>query len=1092
MPDDLDRLKSALADRYPIERELGSGGMATVYLARDVKHDRDVAVKVMHPELAAALGTERFLREIKLTASLSHPHILPLIDSGEAGGFLFYVMPFIEGETLRQRLDREHQLPIEEAVRIVQQVARALSHAHSLGVVHRDIKPENILLTGEQAVVADFGIARAVTEAGGEKLTQTGLALGTPTYMSPELATGRSEVDVRSDIYALGCVLYEMLVGEPPFTGPTSQAVLARHAVDPVPSLRTVRLTISGPLEQAVFKALAKVPADRYRTAEEFGAALTTLTTPEYGVPMGGMSGAVQDRAERRRAKPWESIVRPMRAHPVIAVGGLVILLAAAVIGGKTLGASRAAAWVDGRPASVVVVPFSTSTSTARERAMASDLADDITRELNKWESIRAIPSVSLSGPLFDLGLPGPTLELIEDGISVARAVGAQALAAVTLNLRGDTAFVEATLFDARGQKSVGPSIQASGAANEMLTLVAPVVYGILGIDQVTADPGELRRLTAVPAALARLTEGQRYLASWRLGDAERSFRQAIVLDTSFATAMNNLAQTLYWQAAPSDTRLEGVGPEISSLSAFALRHSAGLPIRDSMHIAAFYAFQQGDYPTARQHYQSILRSDSTDVYAWLMLGSVEFKDPWLQEKSPRLLGPRGNLNVAIRAFSEAVRLQPTFDLGYGHLFEIYKVVTESIDRGTCGGFELPRDEFIAPWGDKTPYRARAFCAVALDSIEWVTKAAFDSLDASLIEAGATRLFDQSVQAIRRWADFAPGLAQPREEIAAAMLARRARLRLAAPESIDSLGQLALESAAQALALKGDTLPFDLLRLGGLYLGAGDPAEAVRLTDEAFARYGSAPRNQLAVNVLLASGQPLRALSLVSSSTKQTFLPDSVADSLIPYGGAEVIIERIRVLAATGVEGTRIRRELDALRRVWSLPRYSERQIQLLRRSVTFDVAPALASDDSALAAWDDGLGLDIPLWRALVVSKRDSVTAHALLRQAVGSKVPGVSQAERAFILGVVATRIGDQGQAGELFARLDSLPLRVDGPDRAWGLRSLSYLMRARAYEANRDTQRAVQSYEHFIGAWTNADSLTKPLVDEARRDLRRLKPG
>src|SRR5438067_12442417 len=223
------RLQAALADRYTIERELGRGGMATVYLAQDRKHHRRVAIKVLKPELAAALGPERFLQEIEIAAGLTHPHILPLHDSGEATGLLYYVMPYVEGETLRNRLDRAGQLPVAEAVQITREVADALSHAHRHDVVHRDIKPENILLEAGHAVVSDFGIARAITAAAGGSLTGTGLALGQPGYMSPEQASGTDPIDGRSDVYSLGCVLYEMLAGEPPYTGPSAQIVISKR-----------------------------------------------------------------------------------------------------------------------------------------------------------------------------------------------------------------------------------------------------------------------------------------------------------------------------------------------------------------------------------------------------------------------------------------------------------------------------------------------------------------------------------------------------------------------------------------------------------------------------------------------------------------------------------------------------------------------------------------------------------------------------------------------------------------------------------------------------------------------------------------------
>jgi tetratricopeptide (TPR) repeat protein len=255
--------------------------MATVYLAEDLKHHRQLAIKVLNPELTASVGAERFLREIEIAARLRHPNILMLIDSGEADGCLYYVMPYVAGESLRVRLNREPQLPIDHALQITREVADALDHAHGQGVVHRDIKPENILLESGHAMVTDFGIARAVTVAGGEKLTATGVAVGTPHYMSPEQATGRGAIDGRSDIYALGCVLYEMLGGEPPFTGPSAQAILARHAVDPVPNLRTLRATVPVDLVQAIERALHKSPADRFETAGACAAALeSALTAP--------------------------------------------------------------------------------------------------------------------------------------------------------------------------------------------------------------------------------------------------------------------------------------------------------------------------------------------------------------------------------------------------------------------------------------------------------------------------------------------------------------------------------------------------------------------------------------------------------------------------------------------------------------------------------------------------------------------------------------------------------------------------------------------------------------------------------------------
>ena len=272
--DTLEQVRRSVADRYRVERELGAGGMATVYLAHDLKHDRKVALKVLKPDLAATIGHERFLREITNTANLRHPHILPLFDSGEAGGLLYYAMPYVVGETLRARLDREKQLPLDETFRVTTEVAEALSYAHAQGLVHRDIKPENILIDAGHAVVADFGIARAISTSGGESLTQTGLAIGTPAYMSPEQAAGESHIDGRSDQYALACLAYEMLAGQPPFIGPTAASVVHQQlSADPRP-VTQLRAALPANVSKALHRALAKNPADRFSTPTAFAAEL--------------------------------------------------------------------------------------------------------------------------------------------------------------------------------------------------------------------------------------------------------------------------------------------------------------------------------------------------------------------------------------------------------------------------------------------------------------------------------------------------------------------------------------------------------------------------------------------------------------------------------------------------------------------------------------------------------------------------------------------------------------------------------------------------------------------------------------------------
>ena len=358
--DPLGRITAALAGRYAVERELGHGGMATVYLARDRAHDRPVAIKVLRPELDAAMGADRFLREIGLLARLTHPNILPILDSGSADGLLYYVMPYVAGESLRARLQREGQLPLGDALRIGEQLLEALAQAHANGVVHRDVKPENILLSHGQALLADFGIARGADDPAAERLTATGMSIGTPAYMSPEQAAGSRTVDARSDLYSAACVIYEMLAGEPPFTGPTPQAILARRLSQAVPSLGIVRENLPGGIEPALMRALARAPADRFASAAEFAAA---LRSGDASTPGGRW---------RRRA----------------ALGaGVVLVIAAAAFGASRMRGPASSTGAPPAPSAdrrrLAVLPFGTLGPDTAAAYLAAGLGADISAALS-------------------------------------------------------------------------------------------------------------------------------------------------------------------------------------------------------------------------------------------------------------------------------------------------------------------------------------------------------------------------------------------------------------------------------------------------------------------------------------------------------------------------------------------------------------------------------------------------------------------------------------------------------------------------------------------------------------------------------------
>ncbi|MGH7607456.1 MAG: protein kinase domain-containing protein, partial [Gemmatimonadales bacterium] len=503
--DPIAELNAALAERYVIDRELGRGGMAVVYLARDLKHERFVALKTLRPEVAVAVGRDRFLREIRLAARLQHPNILAVYDSGQAAGELYYVMPFVEGESLRNRLEREPQLPLDDALQITREVGDALSYAHDHDVVHRDIKPENILLSGGHAIVADFGIARAISAAGGDKLTETGLGIGTPSYMSPEQAAGTAKVDRRSDIYSLACVLYETLAGQPPFTGPTAQAILARHSLDSVPRLKIVREMIPDQLERVINRALAKAPADRYQTAAQFAEALAAAST-----------GRISRVTARR---PFGSGGFPWRMRTPVVVATILPLFAVLAVGVWILlggngedgtGGTRA-----GRldPARVAVLYFQDLSPDSSLRYLAAGLTHGLIDELSRVGQIEVLSRNAVAS---FRGAP-PSRD------SLARALTAGSLVEGTVDAQGEQVRINVRLVDG-----------TSGVDLERTSIVLPAREPLAMRDSVVAEVATLlRRSLGEEVELRQRRAGTENTDAWTLvqrgdwlrSEAQRAYR---------------------------------------------------------------------------------------------------------------------------------------------------------------------------------------------------------------------------------------------------------------------------------------------------------------------------------------------------------------------------------------------------------------------------------------------------------------------------------------------------------------------------------------------------------------------------------------
>jgi tetratricopeptide (TPR) repeat protein len=616
MAEVFDRLTAALSDRYAIERELGSGGMATVYLAEDLKHHRKVAVKVLRPELAAAVGADRFVREIEIAAGLTHPHILPLHDSGEADGFLYYVMPYIEGESLRDRLDREGKLSVADTIRITDHVASALSYAHERGVVHRDVKPENILLAGDQAIVADFGIARAVSVAGGERLTGTGLAVGTPAYMSPEQSMGQEDVDARSDVYALGCVVYEMVGGRAPFEGTSAQALLAKQVLDAVPGLRKDDPAIPLYVERAVERALAKSPEERFQSASTFAEALTTET--------------VVARLGRRRL-PW-SVVWGVGAGALVA-GTAVVLWQ---------GQSGARADVPLDPNLAVVLPFAARGGGEELERLGEALPVLLEPWLTGEGAPRAASAVEVErawqARLADGG--GEAMSPAE-ARDLGRRLGAgQVWLGRLMAFPNEQVVINADVWQvADGERLAQAQVQ--GELDSLLVLINQLVRDLL-----PQQAGERRgaaelTTTSLPAQRAYL-EGRRFLASGQWDAALTAFRRALERDSTFAVA------AFYRSFATKATRLTGYGiPRADSLVC-ALRDRLGR--RERLLLLCEGAETPWEH---LERTREALRLAPDWGEAWYTFGDVLFH--W-----GGLLGVRNAHDSAAAAFDRAIALADT------------------------------------------------------------------------------------------------------------------------------------------------------------------------------------------------------------------------------------------------------------------------------------------------------------------------------------------------------------------------------------------------------------------------------------------------
>ncbi len=626
-------LSGVLANRYRIEGVIGAGGMATVYRARDLQHDTTVAIKLPRPELVMQLGADRFAREIQISTQLQHPHIVPVFDSGTFEGLPFYVMPFVQGETLEHRLKREGALAIEEALEIACEVADGLAYAHKNGFIHRDVKPANVLLANGHALLADFGIARAVERAGAQKLTESGFAIGTVDYMSPEQASASSDVDGRSDVYSLACVLYEMLAGQPPFAGSTARSVMARHLIDPPPPLRTVRATVSTRLEQVLMKAMEKVPVDRYAGAAEFRAALKhpgildDLPTGTARVPSGGRAAATGATT----SGPAAPSSRRRRLAMIAAAAALVVAAATAI---WQLSGARDAP-LDAKR--TMIFPFVVPDGFAGARTAGEDMATIVGTALDGAGSLRWIDGWALLDAARREDIRALTLD---DARDLALAKRCATFITGRLLTLGDSVKVVLTLHDVRGDsviadgtatgKTADPWRQALSAVNTILPRLIPGGATDISTEWVNRPPGAVASFLMGEAAFRRL----------HLTEALGHYRDAVKGDSSFAMAAIRGAQAATWNHREGEAR--------SMIQAALARPLAP---RYVSFARGYLAYLDGRADSAVTHLNAAIAADPEMGVAWMQLGEVY----------THLLPLKGNLDsLADAAFLRARQLDST------------------------------------------------------------------------------------------------------------------------------------------------------------------------------------------------------------------------------------------------------------------------------------------------------------------------------------------------------------------------------------------------------------------------------------------------
>jgi serine/threonine-protein kinase len=1019
-----DRLQAALGDAYRVERELARGGMSRLFLATEASLNRRVVVKLLPPEMASEVSAARFKQEIEVVAQLQHPHVLPVHAAGSREDLIYYVMPYVAGESLRHRLNQEGKLSVEEASLILTEVADALAFAHERGVVHRDIKLENILLQQGHAVLTDFGVARALEEARGEsRLTEVGMAVGTPGYMSPEQASGETNLDARSDVYALAVVGYEMLVGDQPFTGPNAQSVLAAHLTEEAPRVREQRPDVPEQLDAAIARALAKPPTERFQTAAMFRDALRVSTATPAQVP-------AQQKPSRRAV---------YAAMAAVAFAASIALLLLWPRGWSIEGDPRK---------SLIVFPFENLTSATENDYLQDASLNLLGLAVAHWEDMRVYDDERTNSLLRRRGIDSPNDIDFDAARGMAKDANVGTFIMGDIRREGDSLAFEAKVHDVANGDRLATEIVRTGLNADPRPLFDSLAVLILQISG--APPGErpdlLAETTQSLDAYREYLAGTEAMQLLEIDSARAHLERAIGLDSTFALAYMRLVDVDGWAVLEQDpqSRRENV--------AKAMAHSDNLPVRYRLLVQFHSAYLAGQFRRAREIAQQMITRDSTDAEAWYQLGEAHFhNEPDSFPHSDTL----GNYGKALNAFRKTLEIDSSYVLAYLHIVEAW---------GSCGA--------DVPWlclADSAVYATG-------DELEQMHGAARVERERQLARA-------EGLAAAYGWVEAAPTSVRARTALLNLLLTRE--LYVDAQTQIDMLEAEGHRGAAAAGRARIHYTQADYADAAAAMTQAIEFEGGVRdlvsnqIINEPIVALGGGGMFHDATAFFSTVIQLIPDDAPVNGPGGQQYTKDHIVQlvtlQLLTQEGSQT-----ELLARSAHAW------LDTLDGALE-PGSTQRQARWNSMGSTILASYMVTGDTTVLTRFISQVDTaSSRTWRTalaqLTLERGDTAAARGMLDSQFhnrdSTELSGAAGAVRLFAWAGLMARLGDFEPAVDAYARFDSTP-----PAQWPGLHVRSWAERATLYQELGELELAIEMYQRFIVAWANGDETVQPLVDRAR---------